>query len=140
MNKKIQPRGLRNNNPGNIRLSKTQYKGEVPSTDKSFKQFSAMEYGYRAMFCLLRYYQMTYHDDTIRKIVNRYAPPVENNTNAYVQHVCNLSGLQADERITAANERDMKAIVSAMSYHENGVPADIAHVHQGWELYKQDKL
>ena len=118
MNKKTQPRGLRNNNPGNIRLSKTQYKGEIPSTDKSFKQFSDIRYGYRAIFCLLRYYQMTYHDDTIRKIINRYAPAIENNTQAYIQHVCNLSGLQADERITAANERDMIAKIGRASCRE----------------------
>lgn len=44
-------RGLKNHNPGNIRQSATKYIGEVrPSQDKSFKQFSSMAYGYRAMF------------------------------------------------------------------------------------------
>lgn len=45
------PRGLRNNNPGNIRLSSTKYQGEVqPSQDTAFKQFESMAYGYRAIF------------------------------------------------------------------------------------------
>ena len=43
------PRGLRNNNPGNIRNSSTVWVGEItPSKDKSFKQFKSMAYGYRA--------------------------------------------------------------------------------------------
>ena len=49
-------RGLRNNNPGNIRRDRDKWQGEiVPSQDQSFKQFSSMAYGYRALikFCLL---------------------------------------------------------------------------------------
>lgn len=133
-------RGLRNNNPGNIRLSKTAYKGEVSSTDTAFKQFSQMKYGYRAMFILLHYYQRNYMDDTIRKFINRYAPPVENNTQAYIQTVCAHSGKFADERITTANEQDMTAIVSAMSLVENGTPANPVDVQAGWELFKEDRL
>ena len=51
------PRGIRNNNPCNIRLSRTTYKGEVnPSSDKAFKQFESMAYGYMAVFVTLRHY------------------------------------------------------------------------------------
>jgi Asp-tRNA(Asn)/Glu-tRNA(Gln) amidotransferase A subunit family amidase len=47
-------RGLKNNNPGNIRISATKYLGEVqPSQDRSFKQFKEMRYGYRAMFVII---------------------------------------------------------------------------------------
>ena len=51
-------RGLRNCNPGNIRQSRSKFKGEVrPSRDSAFKQFESMAYGYRAMFVLLDTYQ-----------------------------------------------------------------------------------
>ena len=52
-------RGLRNNNPGNIRRSKVRYRGEVhPSQDPEFRQFSAPEWGYRAIFVLLDTYRV----------------------------------------------------------------------------------
>ena len=48
-------RGLRNNNPGNIRLSRTVWQGEIrPSRDRSFCQFRTMAYGYRALIKLLQ--------------------------------------------------------------------------------------
>lgn len=71
-------RGLRNNNPGNIRNSKTVWQGEiVPSTDRSFKQFKTMAYGYRAMIKLLQNYRKLNGCRTISDFINRWAPPVE---------------------------------------------------------------
>ena len=82
------PRGLRNNNPGNIRNSKTKYLGEVqPSQDSAFKQFQSIDYGYRAMFVLIEHYYKARGLKTIRQIINRYAPASENNTEAYIQQV-----------------------------------------------------
>ena len=61
-------RGLRNNNPGNIRKDGTHWKGEVePSRDAAFKQFESMAWGYRAMFKCLNTYSRKYGLDTIRK-------------------------------------------------------------------------
>ena len=80
MRKKITPRGLRNNNPGNIRINDDLFQGEVrPSRDKSFKLFETMAYGYRAIFKILRNYLCIYKLDTIRKMVGRSAPPGDNN-------------------------------------------------------------
>ena len=89
MRKKITPRGLRNNNPGNIRINDDLFQGEVrPSRDKSFKQFETMAYGYRAIFKILRNYLCIYKLDTIRKMVGRWAPPGDNNhTEAYIKAV-----------------------------------------------------
>ena len=48
------PRGIRNCNPLNIRKGKDQWKGLLKvQNDKSFYQFKAMEWGYRAAFRLL---------------------------------------------------------------------------------------
>ena len=43
------PRGLRNNNPGNIRKNSDVFQGEKTSSDREFKQFKSMAYGYRAL-------------------------------------------------------------------------------------------
>ena len=129
-------RGLRNNNPGNIRRSRVRYKGEVrPSRDPDFKEFSTMAYGYRAVFVLLDTYRSRYGLTTIRQMLNRYAPPTENFTEGYVRFVADYSGVMPDEVIDTRSEKDMIPIVAAMSKIENGVAANIEDVERGWELF-----
>lgn len=129
-------RGLRNNNPGNIRCSKVHYKGEVrPSRDPDFKEFSTMAYGYRAVFVLLDTYRSRYGLTTIRQMLNRYAPPTENFTEGYVRFVADYSGVMPDEVVDTRAEMDMIPIVEAMSKIENGVAANRADVERGWELF-----
>lgn len=128
-------RGLRNNNPGNIRLSNTRYLGEVDSTDSAFKQFKSMAYGYRAMFVLLHTYQRKHHLNTIAEMISRYAPAVENHTEKYIQAVSDWSGVPATSRITATNGDIMVPIVAAMSRVENGVFAHMPDVVEGWDMF-----
>lgn len=132
-------RGLRNCNPGNIRRSKTRYKGEkLPSRDSEFKEFKSMAYGYRAMFVLLDTYSRRYGLCTIRQMLNRYAPPVENFTEGYIRFVSEKTGIAPDEIINTRAARDMVPVVAAMSQIENGKPAVMADVHRGWELFETE--
>lgn len=129
-------RGLRNCNPGNIRLSRTKFKGEVrPSCDSAFKQFESMAYGYRAMFVLLDTYHKRYGLSTIRQMISRWAPPTENFTDGYIRFVAERAGIDADAPIDSRSERDMVPIVAAMSEIENGAKAVMADVHDGWQLF-----
>ena len=132
-------RGLSNNNPGNIRISKVKYLGEItPSKDKAFKQFSTMAWGYRAMFVLLH----TYHKNgykTIRQMINRYAPPIENHTENYIKFVADSAKISAGIEINTLNEIVMIPIVSAMSHMENGIPAGKEQVQEGWKLFVEHK-
>ncbi|MBO5881939.1 MAG: structural protein P5 [Alistipes sp.] len=129
-------RGLRNNNPGNIRRSRVRYKGEVhPSRDPEFKEFSSVAYGYRAMFVLLDTYRSRYGLTTIRQMLNRYAPPEENFTEGYIRYVADYSGVLPDETVDTRDERDMIPIVAAMSKIENGVAALRDDVERGWALF-----
>ena len=133
------PRGLRNNNPGNIRLSNVTYQGEVtPSKDKAFKQFTTMAYGYRAIFVLLHTYQRRYGLDNISSMISRYAPATENHTAKYIDAVAKWSGVSPTGHITTTNGDVMIPIVAAMSRVENGVEADMADVQAGWELFIND--
>lgn len=128
-------RGLRNNNPGNIRLSKTKWNGErVPSTDAAFKQFVSMAWGYRAMLKLLQNYKTLYGCGTLRAMIARWAPPSENDTDAYLRTVCRETGIHADSEIDVQNEYVMCQIAAAMSFVENGVKANMDDVAAGWEL------
>lgn len=129
-------RGLRNNNPGNIRRSRVRYQGEVrPSRDADFKEFETMAYGYRAMFVLLDTYSSRYGLHTIRSMLNRYAPPEENLTESYIRFVSDYSGVMPDEPIDTRSQSDMIPIVSAMSRIENGISANLADVEEGWRLF-----
>ena len=132
-------RGLSNCNPGNIRRSKVNYKGEIhPSNDKDFKQFTSMKWGYRAMFILLDVYHRRYGLDTVRKMISRYAPPSENNTNGYIARVSASSGIAKDCLLDTLSAEQMIPIVCAMSAVENGVTADRATVERGWQWFVRD--
>ena len=132
-------RGLRNCNPGNIRRSRTRYEGEVvPSGDSQFKQFESMGYGYRAMFVLLHTYRLRGYGATIEKMISRYAPPSENNTEGYIARVSVGSGIAKDCLLDTLSAEQMIPIVCAMSEVENGVAADRPTVERGWHWFARD--
>lgn len=128
-------RGIRNNNPGNIRRSRVHYRGEChPSTDASFKQFESMAWGYRAMFVLLDTYRKRYGLRTLRDMIMRYAPPEENHTALYIEAVSDMTGIRPDELLDTRSRKVMIPIVSAMSRVENGCAARLHEVEQGFDL------
>lgn len=133
-NNKELPRGLRNNNPGNIRINSDLFQGEVrPSPDKEFKHFKTMAYGYRAIFRTLLTYYRIYRLETIRQMITRWAPPKENKTDAYIKAVSDYAGIPADDHLIFEREQ-MIRIVAGMSKVENGREADMADVIEGWNL------
>ena len=97
-----------------------------------------MAYGYRAMFVLLHSYNLRYGLNTIRSMLTRYAPPTENFTEGYIRFVARRTGIEADTPIDTRNERDMIAMVRAMSEIENGTSAILSEVEHGWELFIED--
>ena len=117
----MQTRGLRNNNPGNIRKGSSQWQGmsSDQSNDSDFVQFDTPEYGIRALARLLKNYQERYGLVTVRQIINRWAPPSENITGAYVDAVARNVGVDPDARIDI-NEK-MVPFVNAIIKHENGI-------------------
>ena len=129
------PRGLRNCNPLNIRHSKSRWKGMArDQTDPAFVRFTTMAYGYRAAFCLLRTYRVKYGYNTLRKIIKRWAPPSENNTERYIQNVSQWTGIDPDKILTCQDANAMIQIVAAMSRMENGIPANLEEVSQGYRM------
>lgn len=132
-------RGLSNNNPGNIRKSTTKYQGEItPSRDASFKQFRSIAWGYRAMFVLMDSYSRKGYR-SIRQMLMRYAPPIENYTETYIRYVAEWSGVDADEPLNTHDGGTMIPVVAAMSRVENGVAAVEADVREGWRLFMQHR-
>jgi hypothetical protein len=97
------PRGIRNNNPLNIRHSPSRWQGmAVEQTDPSFVQFRSMAYGYRAACKLLQSYWQRFRKEgkpfTVRTIISRWAPPEDNNdTESYIRSVLLIGGLGGQE-------------------------------------------
>lgn len=116
------PRGYRNNNPVNIRISSNKWNGKVlPNTDGAFEQFIDLVHGYRAALVLLRGKgYISGGINTIRKIITKFAPATENYTDGYIANVSRITGIDRDT-IISRNDRDaLTRIVYAMSIVENG--------------------
>jgi hypothetical protein len=115
----VTTRGIRNNNPGNVRRTPgIPWKGmsEVQN-DTDFLTFDSPEYGIRAIVRILRSYERL-GLRTIYDIINRWAPPNENNSEAYVLDVCAHCGIKPDDKVSIENI--MPQLVRAIIQHENG--------------------
>lgn len=135
MEKSKLPRGLRNNNPGNIRLGSNRWVGEIrPSQDIEFCQFRSMKHGYRALIRLLQNYRRKHGCQTIADMIRRWAPASENNTGAYIVDVCKQMQMPSSYVIDINDRDSMCALAAAISRHENGVDAVMEDVYAGWDL------
>ena len=123
---KAQTRGIRNNNPLNIRHSTNKWQGMARrQTDRAFVQFTERKYGYRAAFVLIRNYIGLHHANTIGKIIARWAPSSDgNNTQAYIRFVSQTSGIAADTPLRFADQKSMVSIVRSMAQMESAIIED----------------
>ena len=115
-------RGIRNNNPGNIRWG-DKWKGldeDGREKDKSFCVFKKPEYGIRALAKILRNYRDLHKITTVAGIIHRFAPPTENNTVAYINHVAKILKVDTDDVIDVRFEKTMLDLIKAIIQHENG--------------------
>jgi hypothetical protein len=111
-------RGIRNNNPGNIRVSKDQWEG-MTGDDGAFVTFDSPESGVRALGKnLLSYSRQGY--DSIEKIINRWAPPNENDTKAYIDSVVAATGIPATQSLDLSDPDTLSSLAQAISFHETG--------------------
>ena len=122
-------RGIRNNNPGNIRVSKDQWEG-MTGDDGAFVTFDSPESGVRALGKnLLSYGRQGY--DSIEKIINRWAPPNENDTQAYIDSVVAATGIPATQSLDLSNPDTLSSLAQAISFHETGSRYDPEVYQQG---------
>ena len=147
-----EPRGIRNNNPLNIRLSKDKWQGQTNANvndndnnsslkgESDFCQFYTMEYGWRAAFVILcRTYYGKYGLKTIRDIVSRWAPAKENNTEAYIRHVSDYTGIAPNKVLGSPQENPTLWLLIgyAMAVVENGKALPAVAMLKGYALANQ---
>lgn len=127
-------RGIRNNNPGNIRLSGTTWQGQVPpdqQTDTDFVQFTDARWGIRAMARILNNYALR-GINTVSGIISTWAPPTENKTAAYINAVADDLHVSPNAVVTDALK---PSLIAAIIRHENGQqPYSMATIQAGVAL------
>ena len=131
------PRGIRNNNPGNIRHGQNQ-QGLNPdgrNIDPAFCVFKSPVFGIRALAKVLMNYKKIHGLNTVRQIVSRYATPNANQTTAYVQSVAKQLGVYPDTVIDIEERGVLTVFIKAVIRMENGIqPYSDETIQQGVEL------
>ena len=139
-------RGIRNNNPLNIRHSADRWQGmRKEQKDKSFVQFKTMAYGYRAAWKTLQSYYnrfcMKSQPFTVRTIIERWAPPSENDTESYIRQVLKLSSIGGKENLLPPENVDsyhrLSKLLESMTVMECGIrmsQVDSEAIFQGYKL------
>lgn len=127
------PRGIRNNNPLNIRLGDNWQGLCKEQTDKAFCQFVSMEYGLRAAFIILFNY-LRKKVDTPDKIIKRWAPPTENKTESYIGFVCSGGYLDRHARIRKTDKQKLCRLVWAMAQYECGRIVSFGLIENAYSL------
>jgi hypothetical protein len=113
------PRGIKNNNPGNIRKTADQWEGmKAIQSDNDFVQFTAPVYGFRAMTRILRNYERR-GLVTVRDIISTYAPSIENDTESYIKFVSDRLQVSPDQELDFA--ADLLPLIKSIATFEQGI-------------------
>ena len=140
-------RGLRNNNPLNIRHSADRWQGaRIMQTDPDYVQYKDIKWGFRAAWKILDTYCLTFKKEgkayNVKNIIGRWAPPTENDTDAYVRAVVKLSGLGGNENMPRPKhywnfeEVDkLVRLIRAMVCVENGIKWEKVDTKDIWKGY-----
>ena len=140
MAKDTTPRGLRNNNPLNLRISKNAWLGKVEkNTDGAFEQFTAMEYGIRAAMrniqTIVRRNERAGKQTTVKSLVHTWAPSSDgNNEAAYVKSIADRTGIQPYDTIDIKKKSHFCLLVWAMAWVENGQQISMGRVESAYYL------
>ncbi len=114
------PRGIRNNNPGNIMSGGFTNSRGASGDDGRFARFETPQQGIKAVGDLLDVYERKHGLDTVQGIINRWAPPSENDTRSYINQVAQAVGAAPDEKLDLSDPGVKSALVGAIIKHENG--------------------
>lgn len=131
------PRGIRNNNPGNIRHG-ASWQGLNPNgrnIDSAFCVFESPVFGIRALAKILINYKKIHGLNTVRQIVSRYAPSNENQTAAYIQTVAKQLEVYPDTKIDIEERGVLTVFIKAVIRMENGIqPYSDEVIQEGIDL------
>lgn len=135
------PLGLRNNNPGNIRVTGDQWQGMIGS-ESGMVRFQDVTYGIRAMATILGN-DIIDGTNTITSLISQYAPPSENDTAAYINYVVQDTSYDANQELPATSDTLFKLIRAQMKEEIGQTYAAMISdddVNQGINMMNSDLL
>ncbi|MCD2483602.1 lytic transglycosylase, partial [Enterobacter kobei] len=131
------PRGIRNNNPGNI-----DFRGQSGATLESpggrFARFETAYDGLKALSRqLMRYFEGKTTGkplQTLNDIISTWAPGNENNTGAYIAQLSKMMGVAPDAILNLKDPQVMSSLMNGIIHHENGrnpYPSELVRMAAG---------
>jgi hypothetical protein len=121
--KKMFPLPIRLNNPGALEINETRWKGMTNlQTDKRFVRFINPRYGIRALMKVLRTYENKYGLNTVNVMIHRWAPPSENDTQAYINFVAKRVKIPQNQILDLDDREVLIALAKAIVLYESGFP------------------
>ena len=131
------PRGIRNKNPGNIKLG-TDWDGlAAEQTDPTFCIFDEAVMGIRALMRILLTYRFTHNKKNIDSIIRRWAPPSENDTEAYIKFVAKRMEIAPMAMIDNSIEAYLPLVKSIIQMENGMQPYDdeliVEGMYKAWE-------
>lgn len=114
---------VRNLNPGNLEYNPHDpFLGLAnPPNDGKWCVFTDAVYGIRAIMVVLHTIYVKHGLTTTAQIINHYAPPTENNTQAYVDAVCHWNDWQEDDQLDFGDGATYVGFAQAIAVHESGL-------------------
>jgi len=115
------PRGIRNNNPGNLIYTNIKWNGKLPkekNKDRRFEMFKAPVYGVRAMIKDLKH-DIEKGKNTVPALIEEYAPKFENNTAAYINTVSKDLKVSLTAKLLPT-KNTLRLLVLSIARVENG--------------------
>ena len=88
-------------------------------SDEKFVEFESPEYGIRAIAKILQTYSNKYKLDNIKKIINRYAPPKENDTKTYIKNMSEFTGFKPTEKLNLEDSETLSKLIKGIIRQEN---------------------
>lgn len=121
------PLGVRTNNPLNLEKPDPRtytWRGEVVDAPGRFCSFEKPEFGIRAAHRNLQTGEKRDGENTVREIINSWAPPHENRTDKYIDFVASYAALDPDQEIDIYEYEVIRPLMEGMVIQENGWPKD----------------
>lgn len=114
-------RGMKINNPGNVRISNTPWVGKVKSSDPAFEEFDNVEHGIRAAAKIFCIYHLSHKLSTIAQFISRWAPPEDSNpTSAYIEFVARACAIDPNNQYNVLDAGNLARMLKAVFRFEQG--------------------
>lgn len=112
-------RAERNNNPGNLNFAGQAGATLEEGSNARFAKFGSTAEGVSALAKQLQRYGER-GLDTVSKIINKYAPSSENNTQAYIDALSKRLGVSGDQRLDLSDSTTLTGLIKGIARHEAG--------------------